>query len=472
MKKVNGKIQSSSFDHMADFVFGKVPPQAIPIEEAVLGAALIDKEAVPLLVSMVVTQTTFYLDNHKFIWAAMASLFDKSAPIDLLTVTEELKRQGTLEAMGGPYYLVELTNKVASSANIEYHTRILKQQEMRRQIIEMSSFLIREAFAEQTDVFELLELVQERTSQIAGIVSLKSELEGVDMFELVMKDLEQKLNTPPGERIDIKTGLEQLDEILKSLQPGQFGILAARPGMGKTAFLISVMKFIAHQTKIKCGIVSLEMTNMQTYWRLCSQICNIPVAKMKAPETLTPEELKEYKEAAEIVKQMPIIYYDGEESLGVVTSKIRAMAAKGAKIVFLDYLQLVTTMGAGNREQEVSKISRKMKSLAKELNIIILALSQLSRDVEKRGGVPRPKLSDLRESGSLEQDADFIIFIFRPEYHGITKDENGDDLPKGLTELIVAKNRDGACDTAFAIFVPSKMQFADNDDDTDDDLPF
>jgi replicative DNA helicase len=317
-----------------------------------------------------------------------------------------------------------------------------------------------------------LELVQARTSEIGGIISLKSELTGDDMFDLAMKDLEAKLKMNPDDRMDIKTGLGQLDEILKNLQGGQFGILAARPGMGKTAFLISVMRFIAHQTKIKCGIVSLEMTNMQTFWRLCSQMCGIPVAKMKAPETLTPEEYQAYKEAADIVRQMPIIYYDGEESLGVVTSKIRAMAAKGAKIVFLDYLQLVTTIGAGNREQEVSKISRKMKSLAKELNIVILALSQLSRDVEKRGGVPRPKLSDLRESGSLEQDADFIIFIFRPEYHGISKDENGDLLPKGLTELIVAKNRDGACDTAFAVFVPTKMQFADTDQEDDDDLPF
>ena len=383
---MNGKLERNKYEDITTFMYGKVPPQAIPMEESVLGAALVDKEVVPLLVSMAVSPLTFYLDNHRLIWGAMFSLFEKSAPVDLLTVTEELKRLGTLEQIGGPYYLVDLSNKVASSANVEYHTRILKQQEMRRRIIEMSFELTKEAFEDQTDVFDLLELVQTRTSEIAGIVSLKSEMTGDDMFDLVMKDLEDKLSVKPGDRIDLKTGLEQLDNILNNLQPGQFGILAARPGMGKTAFLISVMKFIAYQTNIKCGIISLEMTNMQTFWRLCSQVCGIPVAKMKAPETLTEEEYEDYKKAAEVVRGMPIIYYDGAESLSIVSSKIRAMAAKGAKIVFVDYLQLITAAGAGNREQEVSKISRKMKSLAKELGIVIIGLSQLSRDVEKRGG--------------------------------------------------------------------------------------
>lgn len=469
--------QQRQNEDLSSFVFGNVPPQAIQLEEAILGAALIEKDAFPTLVSLAISSQTFYLDAHKWIYSAMKSLYDKSAAVDLFTVTAELRSLGFLESVGGPYYLVELTNKVVSSANMESHALILKQYEVKREMIRMCSELIKKAYDDTVDFSDLTEEAQKQIAEIAGIGSITKEETGDTIADRVLRDFENKLK---GIIQGIDSGLTEFDQIIGGFMAGDLGIIAARPGMGKSALLVSMVKYISMILKKRVGVVSIEMVNDQQFWRICSQISGVSVSKMRNPKTMgngtngTRDEITKFKEAVETARKLPISYYDGTGNLSVVVSKIRTMAAAGAQVIFIDYVQLMSVAGAGNREQEISTISRTLKSLAKELKIPIIILAQLSRTVESRGGSMRPKLSDLRESGSLEQDADWVTFIHRPEYYGVTEDANGNQLPRGLTELIVAKNRHGSLDTAIVRFISDMVNFVNANEQLEifDELPF
>lgn len=443
-------------DQISKFVHSKVPPQNIPLEELVLGACLIDKDVFPTVISLAVTEDTFYLNKHKIVFRVMNSLFTKHMPIDIVLVYTGLKEIGALEEVD-PYYITELTNKVASSANTTAHCLKLKEAEIRRRVINECYQLINQAYDDTVDALELGDMMQIVAGQIAGAGSLVTEQDGYDLYDQAEAFFHNARNGAK-ENVPILTGIDELDDILGRMQPGDFGILAARPGGGKSALEITFVRRIAQILGVPVGLVSLEMPNLQQYFRLCSQISGISVSDLRNADKLSPHAASKFFDASKIARDLPIIYFDGNGELSLVCTKIRTMAAKGCKVVFIDYLQLMSAKGHATRDLELGTISRTLKALAKELNITIIGLSQVKR------GNTRPQLHELRESGNLEQDADWVVLMFRPEVHGITKDDDG-DLPKGYTELNVGKNRNGPTGTAVAYFVGWKTSFESNKGD-------
>lgn len=440
-------------EKLSTFVFGKVPPQAIPLEEAVLGACLIDKEAYPVLLGIGVNENTFYLDRHKRIYLAMQSLYRKIMSIDVLTVMEELKRLNFLDD-DLPYYLVELTNKIASSANIEYHSRILRQKEMRRAALQFSYDLSQKAHDDTQDEFDVLEYAQKAVSEISSVVSSKQEKTGEQIGDGARKQINEQRNG--GIFAGLKCGIANLDRKTGGFKPGQLITLAARPGMGKSSFVTTIIRNMAAEG-IKCGLFSFEMTSEEQFFRMVAQKAQLNLSKLVNASTMDNSEYSRFLAASEIIEGFPVVYYDGSPDFAVVTSKIRSMAAQGCQIILIDYLQLMKN-GGKFREQEISDMTRDLKGLAKELKIPIIQVSQLSRQVEIRGGSKRPQLSDLRESGAIEQDSDLVTFIYRPEYYQIFEDEHGNST-KGLAEIIIAKFRNGEPGTVLTRFVKERTEF-------------
>ncbi len=452
-------------EDLSNFVFGKVPPQAIPLEEAVLGAIMLEKDALSVVLDILQPES-FYLEAHQMIYRAMKRLFERSYPVDLLTVTEELKKAGQLDAVGGPYFIVELTNKVASAANIEYHARIISQKYIQRELIRVSTDVIRNAYEDTTDVFDLLDEAEKGLFSIAEknmsrsydtMGSLASK--ALKQIEL-LKDKEEGLTGVP-------TGFTNLDRLTSGWQPSDLIIIAARPGMGKTSFVLSLAKNSAVDFKKGVALFSLEMSSIQLAQRLISMEAEIPLNKLRSGK-LEDYEWQQLKTAIEHISDAPI-YIDDTPGINIfeLRAKCRRMKLQyDIQLVVIDYLQLMSGGGEnqkGNREQEVSAISRALKGLAKELQVPVIALSQLSRAVEVRGGTKRPQLSDLRESGSIEQDADIVAFIYRPEYYQILEDEQGQSQ-KGIAEIIVAKHRNGATDTVKLRFTDQFARFTNLDD--------
>jgi replicative DNA helicase len=459
-------------EDLSNFVFGKVQPQAVPLEEAVLGAIMLDKEALTIVIDIIRAES-FYVDAHQLIYKAMLRLFEKSQPVDLLTVTEELKKGGDLEAVGGPFYLVELTNKVASAANIEYHSRLIAQKFVQRELIRVSTKIIRDAFEDTTDVFQLLDDAEQGLFSIAqqnmsrGFESMSSL---AAKAQKQMEELKQKEDGLTG----VPTGFTDFDRLTSGLQRSDLIIIAARPGMGKTALTLSLAKNAAMTFKKPVAFFSLEMSALQLAQRVIAMEAEISGMKMRNGQ-LEEYEWEQLNAALERVSEVPI-YIDDTPGINVfeLRAKCRRMKMQhDIDLVIIDYLQLMSGGGdnqKGNREQEVSAISRALKGLAKELNVPVIALSQLSRAVETRGGTKRPQLSDLRESGSIEQDADIVSFIYRPEYYDILEDEEGMSL-KGVAEVIVAKHRHGALDTIRMRFDAEYARFSDLDDPDFSNLP-
>ena len=462
-------------EKLSTFMFGKVPPSAIPLEEAVIGACLMDREAFPALLGIGVNEKTWYLDSHKLIFLAMKSLNEKIMAIDLLSVTEELKRMAALDSIGGPFYLVELTNKVASSANLEYHSRILRQKEMRRAAGDFAGNLYLKAYDETEDEFDILEFAQRAVSEISNVVSTKQEKDGVAVSESARKQIEEQRKG--GSSLGgVKTGLQNLDRKTGGFKPGQLVIVAGRPGMGKSSFVTTLIRNMSAEYNVKCGFFSFEMSAEEQFYRIVAQESQLNLSKLVNAATMTNEEYTRYLAADEIVQELPVVYYDGSPEFTIVSSKIRAMVAQGCQIILIDYLQLMIG-DSKYREQEIAGMTRALKGLAKELKAPIILISQLSRDVEKRGGTKRPILADLRESGAIEQDSDMVIFLYRPEYYGMLEDENG-NTTRGLAEIIIAKFRNGETGTVLTRFVRERTEFQYDqalDDDYEDNqiqLPF
>ncbi len=459
-------------EDLSSYVFGKVQPQATPLEEAVLGALMLDKEALPIVLDILRAES-FYLEAHQLIYKAMLRLFEKSQPIDLLTVTESLKKGGDLEAVGGPYYLVELTNKVASAANIEYHARIIAQKYVQRELISVSTKIIRDAYEDTTDVFNLLDDAEQGLFAIAqqnmsrGFESMSS------LAAKAQKQIEELRKKEDG-LTGVPTGFTELDRLTSGFQPSDLIILAARPGMGKTALVLSLARNAAAEFGKPVAMFSLEMSALQLAQRVIAMEAEISGSKMRNGQ-LEDYEWEQLNAALERVSEIPI-YIDDTPGINIFELRAKARRLKmqhDIQIIIIDYLQLMSGGGdnqRGNREQEVSAISRALKGLAKELSVPIIALSQLSRAVEVRGGSKRPQLSDLRESGSIEQDADIVAFIYRPEYYGIDEDEEGQSL-KGTAEVIVAKHRHGALKTVRLRFIDEFARFSDLDDPDFGSLP-
>jgi replicative DNA helicase len=459
-------------EDLSNYVFGKVQPQAVPLEEAVLGALMIDKDALSVVLDIIRAES-FYLDAHQYIFQAMLRLFERSQPIDLLTATEELKKSGDLEAVGGPAYLAELTNRVASAANIEYHARIIAQKHIQRELIGVSTKIIRDSFEDTTDVFQLLDDAEQGLFSIAQQNMRRSYESISSLATKAIKQLEELKNKEHG-LTGVPTGFTELDRLTSGWQPSDLIIVAARPAMGKTSFVLSMARNAAVDFGKGVALFSLEMSGIQLAQRLISMEAEISGSKMRHAQ-LEEYEWQQLQSAITRIGEAPIFI---DDTAGINVFELRAKCRRmklqhDIQLIIIDYLQLMSG-GAdnqrGNREQEVSAISRALKGLAKELNVPVIALSQLSRAVEVRGGTKRPQLSDLRESGSIEQDADIVSFIYRPEYYGIMEDEEGHSL-KGVSEIIVAKNRHGAAKNVKLRFIEEYARFSDLDDPNFDDLP-
>ena len=438
-------FKNSSKGDVISLQKGKIPPQAIDLEEVILGAMMIDKKGVDEVID-ILHPDVFYKDAHKNIYEAIISLFEKGDPIDLLTVSTELKKSKKLQASGGEYYLIQLTQKVSSSAHIEYHSRIVLQKYIQRSLIKISNEIIEESYDEATDVFDLLDHAESKLYEVTQ-GNIKRSSETAQSLVMQAKKRIEEISNKEG-LSGIPSGFTDLDKLTSGWQPSDLVIIAARPGMGKTALTLTMARNIAVEQNVPVAFFSLEMSSVQLITRLISSETTLSSEKLRTGN-LQPHEWEQLNVKVKSLEQAPL-FIDDTPSLSIfdLRAKARRLSSQhGIKLIVVDYLQLMTGGGSqkgGNREQEISSISRNLKALAKELSIPVLALSQLSRAVETRGGSKRPLLSDLRESGAIEQDADIVSFIYRPEYYGI--DEWDDDEPtgtKGEAEFIVAKHRNG-----------------------------
>ncbi len=427
---------------------GKLPPQAKELEEAVLGALMLEKDAY-YNISDILKPQSFYDPAHQLIFSAIQNLGMRQKPVDVLTVVEELKQRGELESAGGAIYIAELSEKVASSAHIEYHARIIAQKYLARELISFSSDVTQQAFDETVDVDDLMQETEGRLFEISQRNVKKDVIQINPVIKEAMDHIQMAANRDDGIS-GVATGYKDLDRYTSGWQNSDLIIIAARPAMGKTAFVLSMAKNMALDVGAPVGIFSLEMSNVQLVNRLIVNVCQIRGESIKSGR-LTDDEWERLDKNHKLLYDAPI-FIDDTPSLSVFelrTKARRLVREHGIKAIIIDYLQLMNASGMsfGNREQEVSIISRSLKGLAKELNIPIIALSQLNRGVETRQGKgsdgKRPQLADLRESGAIEQDADIVCFIHRPEYYRITEDEEGNSLI-GVAEFIIAKHRNGA----------------------------
>ena len=452
LKSVNGKID------------GKLPPQAIELEEAVLGALMLDNEALSDTIDILKPEY-FYKMEHQKIFDAIIVLFNESKPVDILTIIEQLKKSGELESIGGAFYITQLTNNVASSANTEYHARIIVEKFIQRSLIRISSTIIKDSFDETIDVFDLLSNAEQELFSVTEGSLRKSYSKMSELISSAINNIEELKNKEDG-LSGVPSGFSRLDRVTSGWQKSDLIIVAARPGMGKTALALTMCRNIAINHKTPIGIFSLEMSTDQLVNRLISSESEIPSNKLRKGN-LEEYEFVQLHEKIKDLAEAPI-YIDDTPGLSVF--ELRAKARRlvknhGVKIIIVDYLQLMTAGGnkIGNREQEISTISRSLKGIAKELKIPVIALSQVNRGVESRTSTSkRPILADLRESGAIEQDADIVTFIYRPEYYKIYEWENSDDS-RGQAEIIIAKHRNGSLENIRLKFINTLAKFSDLD---------
>ena len=437
------------------------------MEEAILGALMLEKDAYSV-VSDILKPESFYDSIHQIIYRAIVDLAVRQAPIDMLTVVEQLRKDGELETVGGPVYIAQLTEKVASAAHIEFHARIIAQKYLARELISFSSNVTSKAFDETVDVDDLMQEAESKLFEISQGNVKKDVTQINPVIKEALHLLEIAANRPEG-LSGLETGFTPLDKITSGWQNSDLVIIAARPAMGKTAFVLSMAKNMAVSYKYPVALFSLEMSNVQLVNRLIVNTCEIPGEKIKNGQLL-PYEWEQLDFKIKELYDAPL-FIDDTPSLSVFelrTKARRLVREHGVRIIIIDYLQLMNASGMnyGSREQEVSMISRSLKGLAKELNIPIIALSQLNRGVEGRTGAEgkRPQLSDLRESGAIEQDADMVCFIHRPEYYKILEDDKGNSLI-GLAEIIIAKHRNGATGDVLLRFKSEFARFQNIDDD-------
>lgn len=446
---------------------GKLPPQAPELEDSVLGALMIEKEAFGTVADLLRPEV-FYKDQNRLVFEAIRELAVNDQPIDILSVGEKLKSKGTLEKAGGAVYLADLTRRVASTAHLHYHAEIIAKKATARDLISMAAQIEEKAFDETQDIDDLMQEAE------AGIfeITQRSQKRSVTQVDSVIEEAfarMEKAAKNTGNISGIPSGFHALDKITSGWQTPDLIIIAARPAMGKTAFVLSMAKNIAVDRGIPTAIFSLEMSNVQLVNRLIMNVCELEGDKIKTGKMSKEDKLR-LNTKINIMKGKPL-YMDDTPSLSIyeLRSKARKLVNEhGVKLIIIDYLQLMNAQGSsfGSREQEVSIISRGLKGLAKELDIPIIALSQLNRGVEARTGIEgkTPQLSDLRESGAIEQDADMVCFIHRPEYYRIFNDEkSGKDL-RGLAQIIVAKHRNGATDSIWLRFRGKYAKFQNEDD--------
>ncbi|HEX7366439.1 MAG TPA: replicative DNA helicase [Pelobium sp.] len=450
---------------------GKLPPQALDLEEAVLGALMLEKDALSTVIDILKPEV-FYKDAHQKIFQSIQTLFTASSPVDILTVCAQLRQQGDLELIGGAFYITELTNRVASAANIEFHARIISQKFIQRELIRISTDIINQSYEDTSDVFELLDYAEKNLFDIAQNNLRRDSRKMDDIIKESIKMLES-LRGKDDTLTGVPSGFTALDRVTNGWQKSDLVIIAARPAMGKTAFVLTCARNAAVQFNKPVVVFSLEMSSVQLTNRLISGEAEIEQEKIRKGQ-LEDWEWQQMHSKIGKLSEAPLII-DDTPALNVFEFRAKCRRLKAQydiQMIIIDYLQLMQGKadgkgggGGGNREQEISSISRALKQVAKELNVPVIALSQLSRAVENRpGGSKKPMLSDLRESGAIEQDADMVLFLYRPEYYGLDQDENGNPTA-GVGEVIIAKHRNGETCTVPLKFIGKYVKFADLDSD-------
>lgn len=442
-----------------DLQLGKVPPQNIEMEVAVLGAIMIESNAIHDIINDLFPDM-FYKDSHKEICVAILEIYNNSSNIDLLTVTDQLRKNDKLEECGGVFYITELTSKISSSAHIKAHLLIIKENWLRRKIIEFSSNNQQSAYESKNDVFSDLDEIQ------TSYMNLSESLIGADNPEIKNATFQSLRNLEEAKDKNVATGINtgfvDADRVSGGWQKGDLVILAARPAMGKTALMLAFAKHAALYKNVLA--FSLEMTKEQFINRLLSSEAKVNYEKFRNARELSKAELIEIAKASEKVSELNLsIYEKGGMSLQEIRSRAIIMKKKqGLDLLMIDYLQLMKMPKADTKNGAIEIITKGLKDLAKELDVPIICLSQLSRAVEARGGDKRPMLSDLRDSGAIEQDADSVIFLYRPEYYDITPmDKHGNQMQEGAAEIIWAKNRHGRDGKIYLIFKGEYVSFYD-----------
>lgn len=456
-----------------DFSYAQVQPQALEVEKAVLGALMIDKDAY-LVISELLRPDSFYEPRHQKIFNAVRQLSMNERPIDVLTVTEQLSKNGVLEEIGGPGYIAELSSRVATSANIEYHANIVAEKFISRQLITYTSTIGKKAFDETCDPKDV---IAEAESMLFDIAQTNVKKDYVHVSPLIKEasQIMMAASKNNGDVTGISTGYKRLDELTSGWQNSDLVIIAGRPAMGKTAFALSMAKNIAADQNVPMALFSLEMSGVQLVNRLIANNCEIEGMKI-LNGSLNAEEWERFDKRIQHLIDAPL-YIDDTPGLSVFelrTKAMRLVREHKVQLIMVDYLQLMNANGMrfNSRQEEVSTISRSLKILAKELNIPVIALSQLNRGLEARTGADgkRPMLSDLRESGAIEQDADMVIFVHRPEKFGLTQGPNGEDY-LGKAEIIIAKHRKGATDTVLLDFKGEYTRFENPEDNILSGMP-
>ena len=443
---------------------GRMPPQAVDVEKSVLGAMLIEREAIPQVVE-ILPPDAFYDAKHQHIYEAIQDLFERGNPVDLVTLTEELRRHDQLDDIGGAYYLTELTTEVASAANVEYHARIIAEKSLLRKMIETMTSVVRQAYDPSADAFELLDEAESKIFQISDNQLRRAAAP----MNKVVKDTFEHLEAIHGQDSGITgvpSGFPRLDDLTSGWQESDLIIIAARPSMGKTAFSLAAAQNAATHPDEATGVAvfSLEMGAQQLAQRMLTSQARVDAHKARTGR-MADDDWQRLARAAGQLSDADI-YIDDTPGLSVLELRAKCRRLKAEHdigLVLVDYLHLMQASGAtlrsgANREQEIAHISRSLKGLAKELNLPVIALSQLNRAVENRGGDKRPQLSDLRESGSIEQDADVVAFIYRAERYGITVDEQGNST-EGIAEIIIGKQRNGPIGSVELAFVKQYARF-------------
>ena len=443
---------------------GKLQPQALELEKAVLGALMIDNESLSDAIDSLQAEY-FYAPKHQKIFEAIVNLFNNTQPVDILTVSEELKRIEMFKEIGGLAYISELTNNVSSSSNTEFHARIIAEKFIKRSLINISRKISNDAFDDSVDIFDLLNDAEANLFTVTEGTLRKSYDKMSSLIKGALENIETLRNKEDG-LSGVPSGFTNVDRVTSGWQKSDLVIVAARPGMGKTAFALTMARNVAVDHNTPIGFFSLEMSSEQLVNRLIASEAELGASKLRKGD-LADHEMVQLHEKIKHLSEAPIFI---DDTPGLSIFELRAKARRlvknhGVGIIMIDYLQLMTAGGTGgNREQEISTISRSLKGIAKELKIPVIALSQVNRGVESRTGVgsKRPMLSDLRESGAIEQDADIVTFIYRPEYYKIYEWDNGDDS-RGQGELIIAKHRNGSLNNVRLKFTGEFAKFSDLD---------
>lgn len=444
----NGGASQVKQTDLSAFVFGKVQPQVLQLEAAVLGALMLDSGAFEIA-NEVLRVSSFYTEAHQAIYAAISELNRNGKPIDILTVTEELRKKDKVETIGGSYYLVELTNRVGSAANIEYHSRIIAEAEIRRAMIQEATETIRNCYDDTQDTFDILESDSIRRAKVEDIPNRIAE--SLTLESVASQLIAQVEKAQQDGVVGISTGYAALDKITSGLQESKLIVLGARPSMGKSGFVVNLALNAASQN-IRVVFFSLEMTNLEILGRMATAESGVSNEKLQGKDTLTEGDSDVWHQSLSDICRMPIHIIDNPiQTLSSMRGNCRKIKKQnavkdGEMVVIVDYLQLMKGESTNRntiREQEISEISRGLKGLSKQFKCTVIALSQLSRAVETRGGNKKPQLSDLRESGAIEQDADIVGFLYRPEYYQIVEDDNG-ATTKNQMQVLIQKNRGGA----------------------------